>query len=211
MVTYQGFWSEGLVGSPNNMNAGLFQFDTFANRPAAGLAGIFFVASDTFDVYRDNGATWDLIGRLISTGAQTWNGVKTFGSIPVGPASNPTTANQLARKQYVDTFGISDVQHGVRATANGHGHSQLSGLTTGDDHTQYQKESEKGVVNGYASLDASGDVPDAQIAASIARDSELHAQAHTHTVGLADISTQRLSGSTAVAANTDTFVASQTP
>lgn len=34
--------------------------------------------------------------------AQTVNGVKTFGSIPVGPASDPTTANQLARKSYVD-------------------------------------------------------------------------------------------------------------
>lgn len=35
---------------------------------------------------------------------QTVNGVKTFGSIPVGPAADPTTANQLARKAYVDTF-----------------------------------------------------------------------------------------------------------
>lgn len=37
------------------------------------------------------------------TGAQTVAGVKTFSSIPVGPASDPTTANQLARKSYVDT------------------------------------------------------------------------------------------------------------
>lgn len=35
--------------------------------------------------------------------AQTVNGVKTFGSIPVGPASDPTTGNQLSRKSYVDT------------------------------------------------------------------------------------------------------------
>lgn len=35
---------------------------------------------------------------------QTVNGVKTFGSTPVGPAADPTTANQLARKAYVDTF-----------------------------------------------------------------------------------------------------------
>jgi len=34
---------------------------------------------------------------------QTVNGVKTFGSIPVGPASDPTTANQLSRKSYVDS------------------------------------------------------------------------------------------------------------
>jgi hypothetical protein len=36
------------------------------------------------------------------SGNQTVNGVKTFGSIPVGPASNPTTDNQLTRKKYVD-------------------------------------------------------------------------------------------------------------
>ncbi|QKY78571.1 hypothetical protein SEA_DRYAD_33 [Streptomyces phage Dryad] len=36
------------------------------------------------------------------TGAQTVAGVKTFSSIPVGPASDPTTANQLSRKSYVD-------------------------------------------------------------------------------------------------------------
>ena len=38
-----------------------------------------------------------------------------------------------------------------------------------DPHTVYQKESEKGAVNGYASLDAGGTVPDAQIPAGIAR------------------------------------------
>ena len=37
------------------------------------------------------------------SGAQTIDDVKTFTSIPVAPASNPTTDNQLARKAYVDT------------------------------------------------------------------------------------------------------------
>lgn len=44
--------------------------------------------------------------------------------------------------------------------------------------SQYQKESEKGAANGYASLDASTLIPDAQIPATIARDSELHAEVH---------------------------------
>jgi hypothetical protein len=42
-----------------------------------------------------------------------------------------------------------------------------------DDHTQYQKESEKNQNNGYAGLDSSGLVADARIAATIARDSEV--------------------------------------
>lgn len=41
-------------------------------------------------------------GDLVANGITGAAGVYTFGSIPVGPASSPTTANQLARKQYVD-------------------------------------------------------------------------------------------------------------
>lgn len=41
-------------------------------------------------------------------------------------------------------------------------HNSLNNLTVGDPHTQYQQESEKGAVNGYASLDADTKVPLAQ-------------------------------------------------
>jgi len=41
-------------------------------------------------------------------------------------------------------------------------HGALSGLAD-DDHPQYQKESEKGAVDGYAGLDGSGLVPSAQL------------------------------------------------
>ncbi len=40
------------------------------------------------------------------------------------------------------------------------------------DIVAYQKTTEKGVVSGYASLDATGKVPDAQIPAAITRDAE---------------------------------------
>lgn len=40
-------------------------------------------------------------------------------------------------------------------------------LSATDPHTQYQRESEKGAANGYASLDASGDVPVSQIPDSV--------------------------------------------
>lgn len=49
-----------------------------------------------------------------------------------------------------------------------------------DPHVGYQKESEKGAVNGYASLDAGGTVPDAQIPAAIARDTEVTSAITTH-------------------------------
>jgi hypothetical protein len=47
-----------------------------------------------------------------TSGDQTVNGIKTFGSIPVFPASNPTTDNQGARKKYVDD-NIGKFAHGV--------------------------------------------------------------------------------------------------
>lgn len=41
-------------------------------------------------------------GLVHKTGAETIAGLKTFSSIPVLPASNPSTDNQAARKKYVD-------------------------------------------------------------------------------------------------------------
>jgi len=46
-------------------------------------------------------------GSLTANGLTGAAGVYTFGSIPVGPASDPTTANQLARKAYVDGKTVS--------------------------------------------------------------------------------------------------------
>lgn len=43
--------------------AQVVNFDLFANRPAAGTADLVFVATDTRTIYRDNGTTWDEIGR----------------------------------------------------------------------------------------------------------------------------------------------------
>ena len=47
-------------------------------------------------------ATANTAGLLAKTGAQTVVGVKTFGSIPVLPGGNPTSANEMARKGWVD-------------------------------------------------------------------------------------------------------------
>jgi hypothetical protein len=56
-----------------------------------------------------------------------------------------------------------------------------------DPHTGYQRESEKGVANGYAALDSGGTVPDAQLPSGLARDAEVAAAyattGHTHPGG----------------------------
>jgi hypothetical protein len=43
---------------------------------------------------------------VLKTTDQTVAGVKTFSSIPVLPASNPTTDNQLVRKAYADALDV---------------------------------------------------------------------------------------------------------
>ena len=54
--------------------------------------------------YTSSTRTWSCSsGTFVDTTSdQTINGIKTFGSIPVLPASNPTSSNQAVRKQYVD-------------------------------------------------------------------------------------------------------------
>ena len=53
-----------------------------------------------------------------TSGDQTVNGIKTFGSIPVLPASDPSTDNQAVRKAYVDTFAASVVSMDDRIDAS---------------------------------------------------------------------------------------------
>jgi len=45
----------------------------------------------------------DDAGVVHKTGNETVSGTKTFGSIPILPASNPTAANQAVRKAYLDS------------------------------------------------------------------------------------------------------------
>jgi hypothetical protein len=67
------------------------------------------------------------------------------------------TAGHVVRASGATTFAWAQL-----------GHGDLSGLTTGDPHTQYQQESEKAAANGYASLDASTRVPVAQLGSGTA-------------------------------------------
>src|SRR3972149_8951644 len=50
-----------------------------------------------------------LPNKVSKTGDETIAGIKTFSSIPVLPASDPTTDNQAARKAYVDSVAGSSL------------------------------------------------------------------------------------------------------
>ncbi len=62
-----------------------------------------------------------------------------------------------------DDFDISVVENEANITLT---ESVATHVGVADPHTQYQKESEKGSANGYASLGADGLVPSAQLPAS---------------------------------------------
>jgi hypothetical protein len=73
----------------NQLGSPAINSNTFANRPAAGQTGRLFVSTDTFEIFRDNGTGWDLIGgpgagTITGTGTATqvayFTGSQTIGS-----------------------------------------------------------------------------------------------------------------------------------
>lgn len=92
-------------------------------------------------VSNNDAASWDA---KLSASALTAQNVSYAGS------TNLSAANVEAALDELDT---------EKASAQ----SLTDHVAHSDPHTGYQKESEKGVANGYASLDAGGKVPTAQI------------------------------------------------
>jgi hypothetical protein len=103
-------------------------------------------------------AIWTAIGGKASsssvvsnTGDETVGGVKTFSSIPVAPASDPTTSNQLARKAYVDSVAGAGVSWGSSASSLTFGQSPSAGSAgsaSRSDHTHGMPSSPSGGLPG---------------------------------------------------------------
>lgn len=74
-----------------------------------------------------------------------------------------------------------DIQSAVDAYLDANPLDLTAHLAAADPHTGYQKESEKGSANGYPSLNGSGVIPDNQIGATIARDTEIITQIESHS------------------------------
>lgn len=74
----------------------------------AGLAGLLAAAQTplSHETSHRSGGGDALTDVAFLAGIQTINGVKTFGSIPVLPASDPTLDNQAARKLYSDKHSL---------------------------------------------------------------------------------------------------------
>lgn len=130
---------------PGAVGAGRYWIDTTGGPPYQ------LYVRDSLD------AAWEAVG--VNAGA-SFND----GATPTNLAASAATGDDVyaARRDHVHLDPV--VAHAA----------------AGDPHTGYQKESEKDTNNGYAGLDAGGLVPDARIAATIARDSEVSGAITTH-------------------------------
>jgi hypothetical protein len=81
----------------------MFNSDTLANRPAAGIVGRIFIAIDSpFGIYRDTGSAWDAIA-----GASTFSGSLATGQVAFGSATNTISgSNNLVFDNANSRFGI---------------------------------------------------------------------------------------------------------
>jgi hypothetical protein len=75
--------------------------DLFALRPTAGFTGRLFVSTDTDELYRDNGTTWDLIGG--GGGGAVGDGISILGAGTVGSPFNTGLDAVLAIGQALTT------------------------------------------------------------------------------------------------------------
>ncbi len=102
----------------NQLGSPSINSNTFANRPAAGQTGRLFVSTDTFEIYRDNGTTWDLIGSGSAgiSGSGTATQVAYFtGATAIGSSANLYWDNTNTR------LGIGTSSPGVRLDVHGTG------------------------------------------------------------------------------------------
>jgi hypothetical protein len=99
--------SEFVMTAPNQTIAGTKTFSgVITSNVVTGTAPLSIASTTKVNnLHVDRATLSDTVTNGVYTsGDQTINGIKTFGSIPLGPASDPTTANQLTRKTYVDSL-----------------------------------------------------------------------------------------------------------
>lgn len=177
-------------------------WDANANNPALasgiGTLGDYYVVDTAGSTLLDgisswgvgdwvtfNGTVWEKIpsatvvasvfGRTGAVSAQPGDySAAQVGADPAGTASSAVSAHTAIvdahHAKYTDGEADSRVAAGIAT------HEAAA-----DPHPGYQLESEKGSAGGYASLDGSGLIPDSQIPAAIARDSEVSSAISSHT------------------------------
>lgn len=108
-MVYQGDWSSGDEGTPDNMNSLTIQRDVIGSRPATAKAGVLFYATDENKLYRDNGAGWDEID--LSDLAVGVGSKRTLGA-----GATQAAAGNHSHAPTHDTIGADGDYHNVDAS-----------------------------------------------------------------------------------------------
>lgn len=74
----------------NQLGSPSINSNTFVNRPSPGQVGRLFVSTDTFEIYRDTGTGWDLIG---GPGTSTVTGSGAAGQVTYWTGTNSVGGN----------------------------------------------------------------------------------------------------------------------
>ncbi len=95
----------------NQLGSPSINSNTFANRPSAGQVGRLFVSTDTFEIYRDTGTGWDLIG---GPGSSTVTGSGAAGQVTYWTGSNSVSGeNNLWWDAAANHLGINTITPGA--------------------------------------------------------------------------------------------------
>ena len=111
-------YSPGSLLQPNDITSSHIRDGAILNADVSSTAAIAYSKLNLTDsiLDADVSSTAAIVATKIATSssndfvrnvAQTWTGVKTFGSIPILPASDPTSDNEAARKSYVDNYSAT--------------------------------------------------------------------------------------------------------
>ena len=117
----------------NQLGSPAINSNTFANRPAAGQTGRLFVSTDTFEIYRDNGTTWDLIG---GPGSSTITGTGTATQVAYFTSSQAIGSSADLYWDNTNTrLGIGTSSPGVRLDVHGTGVMMHINSTSGTSNS----------------------------------------------------------------------------
>lgn len=95
----------------NQLGSPSINSNTFVNRPSPGQVGRLFVSTDTFEIYRDTGTGWDLIG---GPGSSTVTGSGAAGQVTYWTGTNSVGGeNNLWWDAANNHFGINTSTPGV--------------------------------------------------------------------------------------------------
>lgn len=123
----------------NQLGSPAINSNTFANRPAAGQTGRLFVSTDTYEIYRDNGTTWDLIG---GPGSSTITGTGTATQVAYFTSSQAigSSAN-LYWDNTAGALGINTATPGAELDVHGTGTIAQFNTTsaTGNTYIAFQR------------------------------------------------------------------------